>query len=93
MNSIKALYVYSDIADHQYLGDAYSPLLRVVGVENNKKYGEYIERIYTAPHYVTVAKNKISSIEIDIRSDTGEGIAFGIGKVIVKLHFRPKPFY
>ena len=93
LDTFKALYVYSDIGAYQYVGDTYVPLLRVIGVDTNKQYGEYVERIYTQPHYVPVVKKNFDTIEIDIKSDTGEEIQFGIGKIVLKLHFRPKPFY
>ena len=93
INSIKSLYVYTDIVEHQYTGDTFAPLLRVVGVDNDRKFGDYVERIYNTPHYIPVLKKSIDTIEIDIRSDLGDSIEFGIGKLVAKLHFRPKPFF
>lgn len=92
LNTINSLYVYSDISEFQYIGDTFSPLLRVVAVPN-AQYNEYIDVIYDNPHYVSVLRNNFETIEIDIRSDTGEPILFNPGKVFVKLHFRPKRLF
>ena len=93
MNSIKALYIYSDICEYQHVGDAFVPLLRAVAVDNAVKYGEYVNKIYTAPHYVPVMKRNFNSIEIDIKTDYSERIHFGFGKVFVQLHFRQKRIF
>ena len=93
MNSIKALFVYTDIIEHQNVGDTYVPLLRAVAIDNAVRFGEYVNRIYTTPHYVSVNKKNFNSVEIDIKTDYSERIHFGIGKVYVQLHFRPKRFH
>ncbi len=89
LNSISAFYIYSDIVDFQFVGDTFAPILRVVPVANKQTFGEYICESYTAPHYVPVKRSVINTIEIDIKSDTGEAIQFNSGKLMVKLHFRP----
>jgi uncharacterized protein YccT (UPF0319 family) len=91
LNVIKSLYVYSDIVDHQYIGDESAPLLRFVAVEEQKDV--YIDCVYDSPHYVPVIRNSIETIEIDIRSNYGEKIKFQSGHVLVKLHFRRKNLY
>ena len=37
MNNINSLYIYTDIIDYQFVGDSFTPLLRVVPVSNNVK--------------------------------------------------------
>ena len=90
LNKINALYVYTDIVDFQYVGDAFAPLLRVVAVDAslNQTFGEYVNKIFATPNYIPVSKNKIDTIDIDIRSDTGEKVQLSSGKVFIKLHFR-----
>jgi len=92
LNTVNALYIYSDISEYQYIGDTYAPLLRVVAVPN-VQYNEYVDVIYDNPHYVPVLRNSIETIELDIRSDTGDQILLNAGKGFVKLHFRPKRLY
>jgi len=45
---------------------------------------------YTTPHYVPVKRSNIDTIEIDIKTDSGEAIQFNSGKLLIKLHFRPQ---
>ena len=88
LNNIKALFIYSDICEKQHVGDSMSQLLRTVCVENNHKFGDYINSIFTQPHYVPVNKNTFQTIEIQICDDTGSKVHFSSGKIIAKLHFR-----
>jgi hypothetical protein len=92
-NKQSSVYIYSDIIEHQFVGDSFSPLLRTVSVPNNLRYGDTINHNYIQPHYVPVSRNNFDNIEIDIRSDTGDAIHFLTGKVVVKLHFKPKTIF
>lgn len=87
-NGFHSLYVYSDICEPQFVGDVMAPLLRTVALRGKR--GEYISKIFDVPHYIPVALNGINSIEINIKDDTGEDVSFLDGKVVCKLHFRPK---
>ena len=93
LNNINNVYVYCDCIDYQYVGDSFTPLLRVVAVSNDLRYGDYLNVSYDSPHYVPVSRNTINTVEITLRTDTGEPIKFNYGKVLVKLHFRPKAIY
>jgi hypothetical protein len=88
LNSIKALYLYCDIVEHQYVGDSKNALLRTVVVENEHKYGDYINNIFTTPHYVPIKRISFETIELQITDDTGSKVHFSSGKIIAKLHFR-----
>ena len=87
LESVQSLYIYTDIIDYQLVGDEYAPLLRNVVVSQN--YSHPVAINYENPHYLPVNKSIISTINIDIRDDTGKEINFIQGKVEVKLHFRP----
>jgi len=87
LHYIEALYIYCDIIDYQFTGDTKAPLLRTVVVSN--RYNSLVSVNYETPHYVPVNQNHISTINIDIRSDSGNHIHFFDGKVLLKLHFRP----
>lgn len=82
------IYVYSDVLQYQLVGDSFTPLLRTVTTEG--KSGEMIEKSFNNVHYMPVSKSTFESIEIDLRSDTGDPIPFQDGKVVVKLHFRKR---
>ena len=82
---------YTDIVTHQYLGDRYSKVLRVVALDSSP-YTSYVNKIYDAPHYIPLERNNIETIDIDIRDDRGNPAQFDGGTVITKLHFRKKFF-
>ena len=87
-NGFHSLYVYSDICEPQFVGDVMAPLLRTVALDGKR--GEYTSKIFDVPHYIPVGLNGINSIKINIKDDTGEDVPFLDGKVMCKLHFRPK---
>jgi len=79
-------YVYCNILEHIPVGHTKAPLLRIVSVSGKR--GETIRTTYEKPLYVPLQQKAFDSIEIDIRSDTGDPIPFEYGKVLVTLHFR-----
>jgi hypothetical protein len=93
INNINTLFLYCDCIDYQYIGDTFAPLLRVVAVPNELNYGDNVNLIFDSPHYVPVSRNTINTIEMSILDDIGELIKFNYGKVLIKLHFRPKLMY
>lgn len=82
------LYIYTDIVEHQIVGDAYVPLLRCIPVRGET--GDCVNNIYDKPHYIPVNKHHIDTITIEIKTDQNKNVSFRFGKVIVKLHFRPR---
>lgn len=83
-----ALYVYTDIVSPVLVGDTVAPLLRIVPTSGI--YGDMVGLSFNKLHYVPLRFNQISTIGLNISSDTGETIQFDYGKTIVKLHFRPR---
>lgn len=83
-----SLFVYCSICEPQVVGDFYVPLLRTVAIEGQD--GDHILKSYDEPHYVPVNTSKFDTIEINIKNDTGDDVAFESGKVLCKLHFRQK---
>ena len=87
------LYIYSDVAGHNIVGDTLAPLLRVLPfepsdtVENNNDC-QHINHEITIPHYIPVSKSDFDIISIQITGDLGIPVHFITGKTIVKLHFR-----
>ena len=80
------LYLYCDIIQPQYVGDALVPLLRILPVEG--KDGERISRLFIRPQYLPVSRKQFESIEVNIKRDTGETVPFEFGRVLLTLHFR-----
>jgi len=89
LNITQALFVYTDIIDFQYVGDTLAPLLKTISTPG-EDYATVVSAHFDNPHYISVNKTLITSINIDIRDDTGKKIFFEDGRVIVKLHFRPR---
>ena len=81
------LYVYTDIIQYQLVGDSYVPLLRCVHISG--KSNDAVIASYDSPHYVSINKDHITSITIELKDDQNREIPFSYGKVIVKLHFKP----
>ena len=85
---MSSLYVYTNIIHSQYVGDSKVPLPRIVGVEG--QHGKSVTKTFDRPKYLTVCRQTIDIIEIDIKDDAGDSISFQHGnyKSDKKLHFR-----
>ena len=82
------LYVYCSLCEAQVVGDYYVPLLRTVAIRGDN--GDLIMKTFDQPHYVPVNTSKFDTIEMNIKDDQGENVAFESGKVLCKLHFRQR---
>ena len=80
------LYVYCDITQSQYVGDALVLLVRIVPVERND--GERISKSFIRPQYVPVSRKQFETNQVNIKRDTGEFVPFEFGRVLLTLHFR-----
>lgn len=80
------LYVYCSLCEHRLVGDGSVQLLRILPVRNKPMRDIYEE--VTIPHYVPVANTVGDVIEINIRKDNGEKVAFNGGKVTLNVHLR-----
>jgi hypothetical protein len=85
--NIDHMYVYTDIASHSLLGDTQAPLLGVVPVPLNCKYGDLCEYRDYPINYVPVSQKVIPSITMKICTKTGEQVPFQEGEVICQLKF------
>ena len=86
------LFIYCDILQSQYVGDALVPLLRIVPVEG--KDGQRISKSFVRPQYVPVSRKQFETIEVNIKRGTGEPVPFEFGRVLITLHFRQsRPLY
>jgi len=82
------LYIYSDVITYQLVGDVSTPLLRVVATEGVE--GVTIRKSFENIHYFPVSKSTFETVEIDIRTDTGDPVPFEKGRVDAVLHFKRK---
>ena len=82
-------YIYTDMIDHQYVGDVQAPLLRVAQLPvhfNVRGYDHIIE--IQKPHYVNVLKHRLTRICMYIRTVEGDLMPFQAGNLTLKVHFR-----
>ena len=81
-----SLFVYCDSIQAQLIGDTEVPLLRIVPVQG--KHGDMITHTFQNLQYLPVATKQFNTIEINIKTDTGEKVPFESGMLITTLHFR-----
>ena len=81
------LFVYTDIIEHQLVGDSYSPLLRTVSVTDDDV-SHNVTVTFHDIHYCNVQRSNINNIHIRLCDHYGTDISFRSGRVIAKLHFR-----
>ena len=87
------LCIYSDVAEHNIVGDTLALLLCVLpfdpkgSIENNHDC-QHINHEITIPEYIPVSKPDFDIINIQITSDLGKRVHFITGKSIIKLHFQ-----
>ena len=82
---VPTLYVYCDILEHVVVGDIMDPLLRIVNMEVTRSHASCI---MNPPLFVPVQKKNFDTIEINIKTDTGEPVPFMDGKSVVVLEFK-----
>ena len=70
MEGYTVLYVYTDVIQNQLVGNVRAPLLRVVPVRS--RYGDTTRVTYEQPQFLPLSRSTIHTVEINIRSDTGE---------------------
>lgn len=85
---ITEIYIYTDIITSHNVGDTVSPLLRVIPCANEKE--DQIVKHYDVPLYFPLRKQFIETIEIELKSSSGDNITFTGGKTLVVLSFRRK---
>jgi hypothetical protein len=82
------VYVYSDVIQQQPVGDSHVSLLRALPIKG--KHGEMMHFSFKQVHYYPVSKSFYETLEIDLRTDSGDIIHFHRGRVLIQLHFRKR---
>lgn len=84
------MFVYCDLVEPRIVGDVYAPLLRVVQAcgKEYSVYGQSEMRVLSPPHYLPLMLTSFRTIEINIRTHTGEPMPFEYGTLTTTLHFR-----
>lgn len=85
---ITELYVYTNIISAYHIGDTFAKCLCVIPCMSEKE--DQIFRHYQTPLYFPVSQTFIESIDIDIKTASGNSVIFNGGKVYVLLSFRKR---
>lgn len=85
-----SMFIYSDICESYITGDVQTPLLRVVPIESNGDYAYGSTRIkyFPSSRFIPLIRNNLHTIEIDIRDEYGNPVAFEEGTLTVTLRFK-----
>ena len=96
-HGINSMYVYWSIVQPIRVGNVCVPLLKSVwldrggGKNTSHSFGEVCNIRVKNPMYLPVSSTSISSIEVNIRSDSGRLIPFVEGSITsLTLHFKRK---
>jgi hypothetical protein len=83
----KVAFIYTDIVQHQIVGDTQAQLLRITDlpIAQDKGYGS---TSYSELQYLPLLKGYIETIQVHIKTVAGDMFPFTNGTFIVKLHFR-----
>jgi hypothetical protein len=86
--SIDTIYIYSDIAERQLVGDVVAPLLGIVPIKAVR--GSRQVFTFKSPTYLPVSKQDFSSIRVKLRTERGKPVPFpeNSSNVVCMLHFR-----
>ncbi|KAG8236360.1 hypothetical protein J437_LFUL016580 [Ladona fulva] len=77
------IYVYCDIVEQQLIGDVVSPLLRIVSSNANvNHFGQDVVHVFSRPFYLPVMKREFETIEVDLRTHSGDPLPFLYGTSI-----------
>ena len=89
------IFIYKNIIEYQYVGDAKAPLLRVIDSKQRLKNGSVCELepthriVFKTLDYKKLLSNTIEPKSIELRTLTGQFVPFsGTGKVILTLQFK-----
>ena len=85
---VSSIYIYSNLVQYSYVGDAYAQLLRTIPVKETEKWGDVVHHVFDKPHLIPLQSRNFDTIEIDIKDDAGAHIPFEIGRVTIKLVFK-----
>ena len=89
------MFVYINVIEYQTVADTKAPLLRILPVETRLRNGSIVEvgtlnhRTFKDLQFKSLLGNNIQSINIQLRSDSGDLIPFvGNGRTVLTLKFQ-----
>lgn len=90
---VDSIYLYSDIAENQYVGDVEVPLLGIIPVQGQHEDKRFFT--FNPPVYLGVKKKEFGEVTIMLRTSRGEPLPFPkfTPEVVVTLRFRRRKYY
>lgn len=88
LNTIKTIYVYSDIIQYSLIGQHYTPLL--AHFMSHGDFGVVQERVFLDKYLKNVILKDLNTIHIGLYDNSGNELKFMNGEVVVTLRFTPK---
>lgn len=82
------LFIYTNIIQDQIVGHTRAPLLRTVPTSSDAKYGSITTHLCDLPHYYPLSSRSFTTIEVDIRTHTGQLMPFDSGTLTLVCHFK-----
>jgi hypothetical protein len=86
INTVQRMYVYTNIIEPIDMNDKSVKLLKLVNTKGERF--KTTQEDFLNPIYMKVKKGKMSMIEVLIADDSGGGVPFQSGTVVLTLHFR-----
>jgi len=84
------MYVYLDIIEDQIVGHTRAPLLRTVPVETRKAHGGMTSYRCEPPIYFKLKTKSFDTLEVNIRTHTGQFVPFDHGTSTLLCHFKQR---
>ena len=83
-----SIYLYSDLASYQTVGDVSAPLLRILPQPDFDGASEQVSESFAKILYAPMAVTSFSSIELHLTDHLGVDIDFRYGVLTAQLHIR-----
>jgi hypothetical protein len=84
------MFVYLNLIQDQIVGHTRAPLLRTIPVTTEAKFGSMSTYRCKPPLYFDLKTRSFDSIEVNIRTSTGEFMPFSHGSLSLLCHFKPR---
>ena len=84
------MYVYSSLVKDSIVGNVFTPIVRVVGLEDNLKVKQTIHREFTVPHYLPLRSSSFNEVVLELTDGMGNSMKFNQGNSVAVFHFKKK---
>ncbi len=84
----EVMFIYSNIIQDQVVGHTRAPLMRVVPMKIDSKFGSMSNYTCENPIYLDLATKSFGELEVHIRTDTGDLVPFHHGTLTLLCHFK-----